>query len=447
MKIKPSWLSFLFCLSFLPIPAFAQCQDQHDRHCWNLQYILYAAQTDFREFQPPEELSGLGLFPDNHRRTHASALPNPDASLAEANVPCQVSAWLNGVGMYLCQGGVSVAEAEEWYAKTLADLQQLQYLWQFKIETRDTDHYVDAGPPGCEVARLDGPYVADGPYLGQCPLHLQAVKQPNGMARVYLWLTSYTSPFLVRRPDLPFQHSSQYLRAAESAPPAPMASGATALSSVTFAPAGSSSSANRSSAPTPTPASATVRPSSDDSSGCGDLCRDLKKVLEDRTSAFRELNATGSLPGNNVADTSRHRLEETPSGIPVRLAGASRCFVKALPPDSPSSIPATSKTAVVSRVRLTPAGSKHKTATSPPMQFVCYWPEDSTSAAETRFRDLSSLLEFLMPSTWSVHQESQTDELSGAKITVWVAQDPMNKPAVRLYLSGQSVGLHVAASD
>lgn len=487
MKTKAFLLFCLFCLGFLPIRTFAQCPDPHDRHCWNLQYMLYAAQTDFREFQPSEELSGLGLFPDYHRRTPASTLPNPDASFGEANVPCQVSAWLNGVAMYMCQGQVSIADAEQWYGSTLADLQQLQYLWQFKIESRGTDHYVDAGPPGCEVAPMDGPYVADGPYVGQCPLHLQSVKQPNGAAKVYLWLTSYSSPYLVARADSPARSSSQYLRASQSAPPVPASTQSSALSTAAPAPAladsrsstlstspsppalksppvaGSKAASSASaeppagtsqapSSPSTSSASATaLEPSPSSSSGCGDLCRDLKKILEDRGRAFRELTATSAspaglgaakTPSSNIVSTGTNEPSPAPSGLPLQLAGASSCAVRALPPDPTRS----ASKGTVSRVRLTPSTLQRKPA-SPATQYVCYWPEDSTFAAETRFRELTSLLTFLMPSNWSAHEETQTDELSGAKITVWSAHDAADRPAVGLYLSGQSVGLHVRAAN
>ena len=126
----------------------------------------------------------------------------------------------------------------------------------------------------------------------------------------------------------------------------------------------------------------------------------------------------------------------------MQLAGASSCSIKTLPSDTAGS---SLHNAQIAKVRLTPGNSQRKAAAG--MQYVCYWPEDSSSAAEARFHALSALLELLMPSTWSVQQESQTDELSGAKITVWSAHDAADKPAIGLYLSGQSVGLHVAAPN
>jgi hypothetical protein len=53
----------------------------------------------------------------------------------------------------------------------------------------------------------------------------------------------------------------------------------------------------------------------------------------------------------------------------------------------------------------------------------------------------------LIPPSWSVHQQNQADELSGAEITVWTVRDSRNKAAIGIYLNGKSVGLHVSASD
>jgi hypothetical protein len=170
----PRWLSFL-CLCLLPIPALGQCQDQP---CHNLQYILYAAQTDFREFR-------------------AMKTPGPDMTVGAAKVPCQMSAWANNVPMYICYAQVPFADGEEWYTKTLAAAQKLQYLWHFKIDSPASDHFVEGGMPGCEVPP------ADGPYLWQCPLHFQAVKQADGTIKLYLWLNSYSSPYLVPKPPPP----------------------------------------------------------------------------------------------------------------------------------------------------------------------------------------------------------------------------------------------------
>jgi len=167
-----------FSLGLLPVSAFGQCQDQP---CRNLQYILYAAQTDFREFR-------------------AMKTAGPEISVGAAKVPCQMSTWANNVPMYICYAQVPFADGEEWYTKTLAAAQKLQYLWHFKIDSPTSDHFVDGGPPDCEVPP---PAPDDGPYLGQCPLHFQTVKQPDGTAKVYLWLNSYSSPYLMHKPPAP----------------------------------------------------------------------------------------------------------------------------------------------------------------------------------------------------------------------------------------------------
>jgi hypothetical protein len=84
---------------------------------------------------------------------------------------------------------------------------------------------------------------------------------------------------------------------------------------------------------------------------------------------------------------------------------------------------------------------------APATQYVCYWPQDSESAAERQFFDLVSLLQMLAPSTWTTQQKVEADELSGAQVTVWSARDARKKSTVGLYLSGKSVGLHIAAAN
>jgi hypothetical protein len=76
-------------------------------------------------------------------------------------------------------------------------------------------------------------------------------------------------------------------------------------------------------------------------------------------------------------------------------------------------------------------------------QFVCYWQEASASAAEVRFRDLVSRLQVLVPSNWSTRQENELDDPTGASLTAWHADEPGNKHDVRVYLSGDFVGLHI----
>ena len=80
-------------------------------------------------------------------------------------------------------------------------------------------------------------------------------------------------------------------------------------------------------------------------------------------------------------------------------------------------------------------------------QFVCYWRETAGSSAEARFRDLVSRLQILIPSNWSVHQENEVDDFTGAEITAWYGVEPGGKHDVRVYLSEQSVSLHITASN
>src|SRR5277367_6768862 len=104
----------LLCLSILlTVSTFAQCKDPL---CQGLQNIFDAALTDFRAYRA----NGVA----------ASAL-----STEGAKVPCQMSTWANNVPMYICYAQVPFADGEEWYTKTLAAAQKLQYLWHFKIDS------------------------------------------------------------------------------------------------------------------------------------------------------------------------------------------------------------------------------------------------------------------------------------------------------------------------
>jgi hypothetical protein len=426
MKTKLSLLLSVFCLGFLPASTSAQCKDQHDKHCWSLQYILYAAQTDFREFRPSRPLK-----PGDPK----VKIPNPDVSVGAANVPCHTSIWSSAVGVYICSADIPVADVDEWYSKTMADLRQLQYRWQFKVQDVGMDHYVDAGTPGCEVAPretkysdgadADGPYLADGPYIGQCPLHIEAVKRADGTAKVYFWLNSYSSPYLARKQDSP---SKSLPQSAKSQAPESASTSQTATSEATSSEgSGQPSSEHAAAAPKYV--------------GCDDLCQGLKKILEDRATAFRELNAASTVAeasGSGSADAA------------VKLSGASSCSINLEPSVGTQS---SAKNAPISRVHLAPISTKsNATASAPPpplrpTQYVCYWPESSTAAAESQFHDLVTLVQTLIPSSWSAHQQNEADQLSGAEITVWGARDSQNKAAVGIYLNGKSVGLHVSASD
>lgn len=436
-------LVFLFSVSllgFLPAPAFAQCKNQNDRHCWNLQYILYAAQTDFREL----------------RGVRGVKQPRLDASVGAAQVPCHPDTWLNNVAMYMCYAELPAADGQAWYAKTMADLQQLQYSWQFKVESSGTDHYVDAGPPGCEVAPQDGRYITDGPYVGQCPFHLQTVRQTDGSDEVSLWVTSYASPYLVRNPYVSPSGAMQW--AAKAPAPAPQralpatqtASPAAASTGIAEPTVATSTTAFSQAVATPaavalppatliaeaSPASQPATSANNARKGdtvCDDLCQGLKKVLDDRRTAFRLVNSANNQNAAGAGSGSAAAI--------VKLSGSSHCTVNSAPPPTPSANDP-------SRGSLRPVASRDPSAASPATaQYVCYWPEDSAAAAQSQFRGLISLLQTIIPAYWSSQEQDQTDELSGAKMTVWSVQDSARKPVVRLYLSGESVGLHVDALD
>ena len=315
-------ISVLF-FGLLPIPSLAQCSDQL---CKNLQTILDAAVTDFRGYRLNKEVG-------------------PDVSIEGTKVPCQPSTWANNVPMYICHAQVPSPDSQKWFARTLQALQSLNPAWHFQINSPGEDHYVDAGPLDCEITPTEGP------YIGQCPLHLQVEKQGDGTAKVYLWMNSLSSPYLLKH--------------------------------------------------APVPASKTVSPSVE---GCDDLCQSLKKALEARANAFEDIRTVKSDGGA--------------SGTTVKLGGAKGCIVKEAAEPSLNQI-----------------GT----------QFVCYWRETSGSAAEKRFRDLVSRLQVLIPSNWSTHQETETDDFTGADMTAWHAVEPGGKHDVRVYVSAESVGLHITA--
>ena len=392
MNGKISWflsLSLpLFCASFFAVPTFAQCKNQQDRACWSLQYILYAAETDFREFR--------GITPLKPRDPKLTP-PNPDLSVGAIHVPCHTDFWLaSEVPVYMCSAELPAQEAEEWYAKTMADLHELQYLWQFKNESTGADHYVDAGPQGCDPPRLEttnyGPYhaeelyIADGPYLGQCPLHLQTVRQSDGTARISFWLNSSVN--LARNPAPPSK-ALELSASAKSEAPQPRAASAPAAipqpAAATAAPT----------TPAPTPTNSVRAEPAVENSGersskrygdCDDLCQGLKKVLENRASSFRQLAALKT--GSSVP--SRSAL----FGDTVKLSGAASCMIHAEPSANTSS---SSRNEPVSGASFAPVSAKSVKATSsrspgkPATQYVCYWPQGSEATAESEFLDLASV--------------------------------------------------------
>jgi hypothetical protein len=136
--------------------------------------------------------------------------------------------------------------------------------------------------------------------------------------------------------------------------------------------------------------------------GCDDLCQSLKRAFEARASAFEDLRTVKT--SGAVSDAT------------IKLAGAAQCAVNR-----------------TSKSRSNEAGT----------QYLCYWTETSASDADRRFRDLVSRLQVLVPSTWAIRQEDQSEELTGIKVTAWLATAPGAKQEVAVYLSSQSVGLHI----
>jgi hypothetical protein len=445
MNGKISWLLSLFCASFFAVPTFAQCKNQQDRACWSLQYILYAAETDFREFRgiPPLKPGDPKLIP-----------PNPDLSVGAIHVPCHTDIWLRSeVPVYMCSAEVPAQEAEEWYAKTMADLHELQYLWEFKSESPGADHYVDAGPQGCEVAQfettnyggyhLEGPYIADGPYLGQCPMHLQTVRQSDGTARISFWLNSSVN--LARNPAPP-SRALELTASAKSEAPQPRAALTSApVATPQPAPATAAAASPNSATIDNLRAAPAVENSGEHSSkrypGCDDLCQGLKKVLENRSSSFRQLAARSGSPV-----PSRSIL----LGDTVKLSGAASCLIHA---EASAGTRSSAGYQPVSGANFAPVSAKSTKATSSrapggaATQYVCYWPQDSEAAAQSEFLDLVGLLQMLIPSSWLTQQSIEADELSGAQMTVWSARDSKKRAAVGLYLDGRSVGLHISAGQ
>ena len=227
----------LFAL--LPIPASAQCKDQL---CSSVQNILDAAEIDFRPY-----------------KSHISA--PPDVSTENTKVPCQMTAWANNVPMCICYAQVPFPNGEIWYTRTMDALKSLNPSWHFTVNSPGVDHYVDAGPPDCEITPTEGP------YIGQCPLHLQVAKQSDGSAKLYLMVNSLSSPFLMH-------HISP--APSKPAPSVPAAVGG----------------------------------------GCDEFCQNLKKAFEARTNVFEDLHTA-----NSNADTSASTL---------KLGGAKDCMINAV---------------------------------------------------------------------------------------------------------------------
>jgi hypothetical protein len=314
------------CCCIVPIAALGQCASPL---CQNLNNILDAAITDFREFGP-------------------DGAAGPELSVNDTKFLCKKMAWANNVLMYMCYAQVPLSKGQSAYESTLAALKSLKPNWHFQVSSPDDDHFVHAGPPDCENPPNDGP------YIGQCPLHLQAVKQPDGTMKVHFWMNSLSSPYLVK----------------------PRA------------------------APTIAPKTAPKAAASD----CDEFCQNFKKAFAARMNSFEDIR-TAKMNGETSDST-------------VKLAGAKECAIK------PTTKPSSSE-----------AGT----------EFVCYWPETSGAEAEMRFRDLIARVQAAIPLDWSAHQDSELEERTGSKSMRWEAVEPGRKHDVRIYLSGDAVGLHITA--
>ncbi|PYT49714.1 MAG: hypothetical protein DMG44_09500 [Acidobacteria bacterium] len=318
----------LLCFSFLPIPALAQCTDQP---CQNLQNILDAAITDFRPYG-------------------ADKTGGPELSINGMKFVCQMRAWANNVSMYMCYTQVSQQDAQNAYSSILDALKRLKLAWRFQVSSPDGDHFVRAGPPDCENPPNDGP------YIGDCPLQLQTVKEKDGTVRLHFWMNSLSSPYLVKRPPSP-----------KTAPK---------------------------SVPKNVP-----RTSAGD---CDDFCLNFKMAFTARLNSFADIRTAKT--NGEISDAI------------VKLEGAEECMIK---------------------------GAAKPPSNEVGTEFVCYWPETSGPAAETRFRDLIARIQGLLPSDWTTHQETESYENTGATITKWSAIEPGGKHDVRIYVSGDAVGLHI----
>ena len=318
-------LTFLWAL---PVPqCAAQCTDEP---CKNLQSVFNSAIIDFREY----------------REARSSV---PDLSTSLAKVTCQISLWANNVKMYVCYAQTPLAAGDSWFRTTVDNAKRLQSSWAFKVNTNGDNRYADAGPENCEVTPTEGP------YLGQCPFHVQMVRQPEGAANLYLWINSFSSPYLL--------HHTQSPKVARS------------------------------------PASAPT---------CDDFCQSFKKAFAARENRFADLGASKS-------------GEEVPADASIAFPGARRC--------------------ALTEVTRFPSGDPKLSDEG--IRFACFWQEPSATAAETRFRDLISRIQSLIPSEWSARQMEESDDVTGANVTAWLAVEPGARHDVRLYLSGISVALHI----
>jgi hypothetical protein len=169
--------AFVFSLHFslLVGQAAAQCADQP---CNNLQTVFNSAMIDFREY-----------------RDKPSSIPNLSTGIAK--LACQMNLWANNVKMYVCYAQIPLAAGDSWFSTTVENAKRLQANWTFKVNANGENRYADGGPENCEVTPTEGP------YIGQCPFHAQMVRQPDGSANLYLWINSFSSPYLLHHAPPP----------------------------------------------------------------------------------------------------------------------------------------------------------------------------------------------------------------------------------------------------
>jgi hypothetical protein len=199
--ILREFVLFVIPLAFAIIPSSTLAQKRWDPHatrppqvlpcsdslCLTLQSVFDAALIDFREYRA--DTSSDSPIP-----------PVPDLSLDLAKVNCRLSLWANNVPMYRCAAQQPLAGADIWFRNVLQTAKILKPRWQATSQTQGSDTIVDFGPAGCSPTAAD-----DGPYQGQCPLHLLFSKQADGNAIVQLWMNSLTSSYLVPYEPLPNQ--------------------------------------------------------------------------------------------------------------------------------------------------------------------------------------------------------------------------------------------------
>jgi hypothetical protein len=154
--------------------------------------------------------------------------------------------------------------------------------------------------------------------------------------------------------------------------------------------------------PAPKPVPKTVPNTS--GNDCDDFCQNLKKAFAARVSSFDDIRSAKT--NGEISDAA------------VKLEGAKECIIK---------------------------GAIRPPSKEVGTEFVCHWPETSGPAAEARFRGLVARVQVLLPLDWTMHQENESDEDTGAKITKWYAIEPGGKHDVRIYISGDAVGLHITA--